>query len=207
MTRRCREKLRRKGSSRLGRMPRRLAPATALCLALAAMLSLAACGGEDAQLLSGETAREIDANLDTVRQLADEGDCVGAESAVEQVGEQIDGLEEVDPKLKRALKGGAERLEEVIASCEESTTEAIAPARIPDEEDEEAEEEEGESRRKQGREGSERGEAGREREEAEPESPSQPPQTEGEGESAPPGGGEEEQSGGVSPGSAVEEGE
>lgn len=193
-------------------MPRRVASAAALPLALAAALSLAACGGDDAQLLSGETAREIDANLDTVQQLADEGDCVGAESAVEQVGEQIDGLEEVDPKLKRALEAGAERLEEVIASCEESSSEAIGPARIPDEEEGGDEREKDESRRNQGREGSERGGAGREREEAESESPSQPPPSEGEGggeegESAPPSGGEEGQSGGLSPGSAVEEGE
>jgi hypothetical protein len=192
-------------------MLRRTAFAIVLCLALATTLSLAACGGEDAQLLSGETAREIEANLDTVQQLADEGDCVGAESAVEQVGEQIDGLEEVDPKLKRALEAGAERLEEVIATCEESTTEAIGPARIPDEEAEEGEREES---RQQGGRGRGNEGSGREREaEPETERPSQPPQTEGgggEGESAPPSGGEggeEEQSGGVSPGGAVEEGE
>lgn len=215
---RCREKSRPKGSSRLGRMPRRVASAIVLCLALAATLSFAACGGEDAQLLSGETAREIDANLDAVQQLADEGDCVGAESAVEQVGEQIDGLEEVDPKLKRALEAGAERLEEVIATCEESTTEAVGPARIPDEEeDEEAEEKErDESRRQQGRGGGNQGNEGSGREESAPETggPSQPQnEAEGggnEGENTPPSGGEggeEEQSGGVSPGSAVEEGE
>ena len=53
----------------------------AFALVAAAALALAACGGEDAKLLPGETAREITANLDTVQQLSAEGDCVGAESA------------------------------------------------------------------------------------------------------------------------------
>jgi hypothetical protein len=103
----------------------------ALAAGLLITLGLSACGGEDAKLLPGETAREITANLDTVKQLAGEGDCVGAESAVQQVGEQIEALEGVDPKLKRALEQGAGRLEEVIASCEESSSESIAPAEVP----------------------------------------------------------------------------
>lgn len=193
-------------------MPRRTASALLTGLACAALL-LSACGEEDAQLLGGETAREINANLDTVQQLADEGDCTGAESAVEQVGEQIDGLEEVDPKLKRALEQGAERLQEVIASCEESTTESIGPARIPNEEEEEEGEEKPQKTDK------DKGEKGSDKQAEEPE-PSPPPEEEGNGKGAengkgpdgegPPGqekGGEEEQSGGVGPGSAVEEGE
>jgi hypothetical protein len=195
-------------------------PALALCLALAALL-LAACGEEDAQLLRGETAREINANLDTVQQLADEGDCTGAESAVEQVGEQIDGLEEVDPRLKRALEEGAERLDEVIATCEESTTESIGPARIPDEGEGEDEEDDGERDERQqdrdrggdgeGRQGSGDGEGEGEPEAGGPPSPSEGEANgkgpEGEG---PPGQGEdgdEGDSGGIGPGSAVEEGD
>jgi hypothetical protein len=106
----------------------------------ATALGLVACGGEDAKLLPGETAREITANLDTVQQLAAEGDCVGAESAVDQVGEQIESIEGVDRKLKRALEDGAVRLEEVIATCEESSVESVAPptSSEPFEEDEES---------------------------------------------------------------------
>ena len=86
----------------------------------------------------GDTAREITANLDSVKQLSDEGDCVGAESAAAQVGEQIETLEGVDHKLKEALHDGAERLSEVVDECEEES-EAVAPAVIPPpEEDEEA---------------------------------------------------------------------
>jgi hypothetical protein len=181
--------------------------------ALALALALSACGGEDAQLLPGETAREITANLDTVQQLSDEGDCVGAESAAQQVGEQIEGLEGVDRKLKRALEDGAVRLEEVIAECEESSSEAIEPATIPTEpeEDEEkpAKDEDEEKKAKP-------------KKEEEPDtpttSPSLPPQANGKGK-GPEDGGEppleeppeevpgESPSGGVSPAAPAGEGE
>lgn len=203
-------------------MRRPAVPAPAICVALAALL-LAACGEEDAKLLEGETAREINANLDTVRQLADEGDCTGAESAVEQVGEQIDGLEEVDPRLKRALERGAARLDEVIATCEESTVESVGPARIPEEEEGAGEEEgdDGDRDERQQGQGQGRGEGDRGGSGGDGGAPEggnrQPPPTsegeakgegpEGEG---PPGqdeGDEEEEAGGIGPGSAVEEAE
>ena len=89
-------------------------------LSALAVAALSACGGEDAKLLPGDTAREITANLDSVKQLTDEGDCVGAESAAAQVGEQIEALGGVDRKLKEALDKGAERLNEVVDECEEA---------------------------------------------------------------------------------------
>lgn len=171
-------------------------------------LGLAACGGEDAKLLPGETAREITANLDTVKQLAGEGDCVGAESAAQQVGEQIEALEGVDPKLKRALEQGSARLEEVIASCEESSSEAIAPAEIPTELEEEAEKPKHKEEKQK--------EPKPKDEEAEEEgSPALPPQAKGEAkglekehgpppaEEAPEEAEPESPSGGVGPGAAV----
>jgi hypothetical protein len=159
-----------------------------------AALALAACGGEDAKLLPGETAREITANLDTVKQLANEGDCVGAESAARQVGEQVEALEGVDPKLKRALEDGAARLEEVIAGCEEAS-EAIAPAEVPAELEEEAEREP----QQRGREAKPKErEAKPGEEEAAPEEAEEPPVEEAAPESP---------SGGVGPGAAVGEGE
>jgi hypothetical protein len=187
-------------------MPRIPLPLPALALAVAAAVGLAACGGEDAKLLPGETAREITANLDTVQQLSNEGDCVGAESAVQQVGEQIEALEEVDPKLKQALEQGAARLEEVIAGCEESSSEAIAPAEIPGELEGGTERE---AKPKKEREA-------KPKEEEAPETTTSPPAT-GEGQSkeggnnppseeAPEEGGEGS-SGGVSPGTPAGEGE
>ncbi|MGC1853577.1 MAG: hypothetical protein WA687_14205 [Solirubrobacterales bacterium] len=204
---RCREILRRGAFSRLARMPR--APRSPLALALAAVatLTLVACGGEDAKLLPGETAREITANLDSVQQLSDEGDCVGAESAAEQVGEQIEALQGVDPKLKEALEDGAVRLEEVITACEEEEVEAVAPEGVPTEPEED---EEREPKEKKPKEKEEKPDD----EEKSPEDtePSLPPQANGEGKGLENGNGpppveeapEETPSGGVSPGSAVE---
>ncbi len=190
-------------------MPRSLASLLAFPLVALAALGLAACGEDDAQLLPGGTAREITANLDTVQQLSDEGDCVGAESAAQQVGEQIGALEGVDRKLKVALEGGAARLEEVIVECEESTTESVAPAEIPpaDEEDEEAEEKEKKPKPDKHEEAPDTPTT----------SPTLPPQANGEGkglengpppsEEAPQEGGAESPSGGVIPGSPAGEGE
>jgi len=189
--------------SRLGRMPR----ATALSLAVglaAAATALASCGGENAKLLPGETAREITANLDTVKQLANEGDCIGAESASEQVGEQIEELSGIDPKLKRALQAGAARLNEVITSCEES--EAIAPAEIPTE----VEGEEEEASKKRGK------KPKQEETTTAPEpgtppttTPTEPPSSNEGGESEPGGAeeGGEPSSGGVGPGAPAGGGE
>jgi len=197
----CRQFLRRRRFSRLARVRRPSIPSLALVAGLLLALGLAACGGEDAKLLPGETAREITANLDTVKQLAGEGDCVGAESAAQQVGEQTEALEGVDPKLKRALEQGAARLEEVIASCEEAGSEAIAPAEVPTEPEEAEKAKQKEKQAKPKEEGAE-----------EEGSPALPPQANGEGkglengngppaseeapEEAPPDG----PSGGVSPG-------
>jgi hypothetical protein len=211
VTFKCRENPTPGPLSRLGRIPR--LPASLLALALGTMvLALASCGGKDAQLLPGETAREITANLDTVQQLSAEGDCAGAESAAQQVGEQIEALEGVDAKLKRALEEGAGRLNEVIATCEESPTEAISPAVVPTEiesSEEGAPKEKEKAKEKQPKE-----------EAPTPETPnppsSLPPQANGEGPETEPGppsgeegseeGSDESPSGGVGPGSPAEEG-
>lgn len=198
-------------------MPRHLPSLLATGMAALAAIGLTACGGQDAKLLPGETAREITANLDTVQQLSNEGDCLGAESAAEQVGEQIEALRGVDRKLKQALEEGAVRLEEVIAECEEegefatpTTTEAEAPP-VNDEKDAKKQEKEAKEAEKE----AEKQEKEQGEEEAQPEgNPSLPPQANGEGkghgkghgpeegaEEAPPG---EGASGGVSPGSPVE---
>lgn len=147
---RCRRNPRPESLSRLARMPR--PPASLLALALGAVLLLAAagCGEEDAELLPGGTAREITANLDTVQQLADEGDCAGAESAALQVGEQVESLQGVDARLQRALEQGAERLEEVVARCEEEleATEPV-PAELEAEDEAAAEQLEKEEEREE----------------------------------------------------------
>jgi hypothetical protein len=105
-------------------MGRLSASLLALALGAVAALGLLACGGGDgADLLPGGTASEITANLDRVEQLASEEDCSGAAEAADSVSVQIEELEGVDAKLKQALREGATRLNEVVATCEETTTE------------------------------------------------------------------------------------
>lgn len=200
-------------------MLRLLASSLALVLAAVAALALGACGEEDVQLLPGETAREIVANLESVEDLADEGDCAGAEGAAQQVSEQIEALREVDRRLKRALEDGADRLEEVIAECEEPDEEGTAPAIDQSEEAEPSEDEaeDAQKRRKQAE--KEREKAEKEAEERdEDEGPGPPPQSQGRGDRPDEGGdggpsgggggeGQEEPSGGLSPGAPAGEAE
>lgn len=212
---RCRENLLLRLFSRLGPVPRMAASLLILLLGVIAAITLTSCGEEDAQLLPGETAREITANLDTVKQLADEGDCIGAESATLQVSEQVDALAGVDERLQRALREGAARLNEVVAGCEEET-EAIVP-NVPapetepattDEEEKDKQKEKDEEREK------ESGEKPEEEPAEEEAEPPLPPQAKGEGKGLEnengANGGEEgggSPSGGVSPGSPAGEGE
>ena len=177
-------------------------------LSALAVAALSACGGEDAKLLPGDTAREITANLDSVKQLTDEGDCVGAESAAAQVGEQIEALGGVDRKLKEALDKGAERLNEVVDECEEAEEpESVAPAEIPSEDEEEAPDKKAEKEE-------EKAEKEHEKEERAEEKEVPPPAPEKEGgppgqEKIPPGQEKKEEpsSGGVESASPVENGQ
>jgi hypothetical protein len=103
----------------------------AVVLGVAAAVALVSCGGGgNADLLPGNTANEITANLDKVKQLASGGDCAGAQSEALQVSEQIDALGGVDKRLKQALRDGAIRLNEVVASCT-ATTAGTAPITVP----------------------------------------------------------------------------
>src|SRR5690349_20536897 len=98
-------------------------------LGAGAAVALASCGGSsNADLLPGTTADEIEANLDAVQQLAAEEDCIGAEDAVAQVAAEVEELDGVDARLKRALEEGTAKLSEVVGRCEEETTEQTEPA-------------------------------------------------------------------------------
>jgi len=177
-----------------------------LVLGAVAALGLAACGeGDRADLLPGSTATEITSNLDRVEQLANEGDCAGAADAAQAVSAQVEELSGVDEKLKRALREGAIRLNEVVFTCEEATVEEELPAieeAVEPEEEEEKEKPDKPEKPKQ--------EAEEEPQETTT-SPTLPPQAEGKakgheesGEEAPPvepGGGTP--SGGVGPGAPV----
>jgi hypothetical protein len=125
----CRDNLPKRVFSRLATVRRLAAFTLALALGAVAALALASCGGgESAKLLPGATAQEISENLDSVKQFAGEEECVGAANAAQEVSTQVEDLSGVDAKLKQALQNGAAQLNEVVASCEESAAEAVAPA-------------------------------------------------------------------------------
>lgn len=113
--------------SRLATVRKHAASILALALGFAAAAALVSCGGEDAKLLPGNTAREITENLDRVQQYADEGECIGAEDAVAEVSAQVDSVEGIDPKLEEVLRRGVARLSEVVGECEETAAETVAP--------------------------------------------------------------------------------
>jgi len=122
--------------------------ATLLVLALGLLAAaLSACGSSDkADLLPGETASEINANLNLVEDLVAEGDCVGATNAAEAVSVQVEELTGVDKELQEALSEGALRLNEVVGECDEvpEDEEETSTSEEPDseelEEDEKAQE-------------------------------------------------------------------
>lgn len=190
-------------------MPRVAASLLALAAGLTAALALASCGGgSDAKLLPGETAQEISENLDTVQRLVDEGECLEAEEAALEVSTQVEALRGIDPELKQVLERGADRLNEVVDTCEaavEDTTEETVPE-TTEEEPEDAEKAQKKEEKERDKEEEERE---KEQEEAEKELP---PQAEGEAkghEKEPPPVEEAEEggepSGGIGPGSAAEE--
>jgi hypothetical protein len=197
-------------------MPRVAASPPALAAALcAAALALASCGGgSDARLLPGETAQEISENLDTVQRLVDEGECLEAEEAALEVSTQVEALRGIDPELKQVLERGADRLNEVVDTCEaavEDTTEETVPETTEEEpKDAEKTQKKEEKEREKEEEDLKKEEEEREKEQEEAEK-ELPPQAEGEAkghEKQPPPVEETEEggepSGGIGPGSAAE---
>jgi hypothetical protein len=140
MRRKCRENTAVRVFSRLETMRHlgRTILVSSLVVALAALLS--ACGSSGgADLLPGTTANQINSNLDEVQRLVSEGECEGATGAAGQVSAEVEELGGVDAKLKEALREGAERLEEVVLTCEETEEE---PAETTEEEEPEVNEDE-----------------------------------------------------------------
>jgi len=182
----------------------------ALLAGVASAAALASCGGGDnADLLPGTTAEQIESNLNLVEELAADEDCIGAEDAVAEVTAEVEELEGVDLKLKAALQEGTGRLSEVVARCEEETTsEETEPSLESNVEAEEVEDE------KPKKEKPKKEPAEPEEEPADGEGPQLPPQSNGKGEEngkgtpEPPAEPEDEEtppSGGVGPSVGVEE--
>jgi hypothetical protein len=183
----------------------------AFLLGTASAVALVSCGGgNDAELLPGTTADQIESNLDQVDQLAGEGDCIGAEVTAE-----VEELQGVDLKLKAALEEGTAKLSAVVGRCEEETSEETEPTLETTVEADELEEEEKKPKKDKQAEKEEEEAAEQEEEAAEDEGPDLPPPSNGKGEENGQGGGEppveaeppEEtpSSGGVGPSVGVEE--
>lgn len=191
----------------------------ALVLGGACATALASCGGGgNAKLLPGETASQIESNLDQVQQLVASRDCVGAEDAVAAVTAEVEELNGVAAKLKAALEEGAAKLSEVVSRCEEESEEEAEPAPESDVEAEDVEQEEREAEEKAEK-AQEKAEKKEQKDEEKAEAPEAeegelPPPSEGKGkakgheEAAPPPAPapetDESESGGVSPGVGVE---
>jgi hypothetical protein len=197
----------------------------ALILGGVGAVALTSCGGgSDAKLLPGSTANQIENNLDEVRQLVAESECVGAEDAVATVAAEVEELHDVAAKLKAALQEGTAKLSEVVSRCEEEATEEeTEPSAEADVEAEEleAEELEAEEKAEKAQEKAEKQEQKEEADQEQAETPENeegnlPPQSEGKGkgkakghEEAPPPAPApespaESEAGGVSPGVGVE---
>src|ERR1700720_3545985 len=104
----------------------------AFAIGIAAAIALSSCGsGNNAKLLPGTTAQEITRNLARVRELAAEGECISAQDAALQVSTQVDDLHGIDPKLKQARRDGATKLNEVVRTCAQETTEETTEESLP----------------------------------------------------------------------------
>jgi hypothetical protein len=187
--------------SRLASMRLRSPRLPALALTALLAVGLSACGSSGgANLLPGTTASQINSNLDEVRQLVAEGECVGARDAADQVTAQVDELGGIDAKLKQLLVEGAQRLEEVVAGCEEAEVTSTGPSEEEEEpgleEDEKAPKHEKTEKTKPKKETGPPAEP--------PEPPGHEEEGKGEGESSPEGGSGGTPSGGVGPGQELE---
>jgi membrane protein involved in colicin uptake len=122
--------------------PRKIGRVRAAALLLAALavgLLLSACGGGGNDvLLPGTTADQINSNLDQVQASYESEDCEKAEIGVAQVSTEVDDLNKVDAKLKKALKNAALKLSEVVDSCGEAEEAEEAKAEEKAEEEEQA---------------------------------------------------------------------
>jgi len=113
--------------------------ALSLVLVFGAATVISACGEDRSNLLPGKTVKEISANLDTVQQLVDEGQCFDALNAANEVQSQAEALpKSVDPQLKRSLIDGVVTLTILVGrQCEDDpslgttgTTDAVEPEEV-----------------------------------------------------------------------------
>ena len=100
-----------------------------LLISIASIAVFSGCGDDRSNLLPGDTARGIIANLETVDSLVAEGSCFEALAAAEEVRGQVEALSnDVDPVLRRNLLDGVTELQiKVQDDCVESDSDEPAP--------------------------------------------------------------------------------
>jgi hypothetical protein len=102
---------------------RLIASILSLTLGLGAAFALVSCGSSDKGLLPGDTADEIEKNLDLVQSQAAAGDCADAQTSADAVAQQVDDLgTEVNRRLRQALSDGAAHVQDVVATCTTAVT-------------------------------------------------------------------------------------
>jgi hypothetical protein len=102
-------------------------------ITLVAVLA-AGCGEDRSNLIPGDTAAEIDANLVLVGQLVREGDCFEALRASEEVRDEVEALgTDVDPTLRRSLLDGVTQLQiKVQDDCVQADTAPDVEPSVPE---------------------------------------------------------------------------
>jgi hypothetical protein len=95
--------------SRLAPMRRFLLPVLALGLGAVCALALAACGG-NSQLLSGDTANQLNSALDKIAADANRGACSRAASAAGSIADQLNQQTSLDSNLRSSLIDGFQLL-------------------------------------------------------------------------------------------------
>jgi hypothetical protein len=105
-----------------------------LLISIASIAVFSGCGEDRSNLLPGNTAKEIIANLDTVDQLVSEGKCFEALDSTAEIRVQIESLDGIDSVLKRNLLDGVTELQVKIQDdCVESdSAETPAPTPTPE---------------------------------------------------------------------------
>lgn len=106
-------------------MPSTVRKSALLLATIASIAIFSGCGEDRSNLLPGDTAAQIDANLALVEQLVEDGNCFEALNAAEEVRTEVEALGDgVDSTLRRNLLDGVTELQiKVQDTCVEADTE------------------------------------------------------------------------------------
>ena len=99
----------------------------ALLLVAGACLLALGCGGdssESGRLLSQEQASDLLGTLNQVEQDVADRDCTSADEQVATLGSQVDAIARLKRSLRRSLRSSVRRLETLVTSACDTTTEA-----------------------------------------------------------------------------------